>query len=114
MAQQLQGPTAEELAARTPGEFWESLYRERAHGGAAWGTRVNPVLEEVAVGLPPGTALDLAGACARAGPHRLPSCGHQVLLVAVPLAERGRTAAGGPARGGGLEQRPGVVRSPRP
>ncbi|MBG0851360.1 class I SAM-dependent methyltransferase [Streptomyces spinoverrucosus] len=60
MAQQPQGPTAEELAARTPGEFWESLYSERADGGAAWGDRVNPVLAEVAGVLPPGLALDLA------------------------------------------------------
>ncbi|MFE6594120.1 class I SAM-dependent methyltransferase [Streptomyces sp. NPDC057781] len=59
MAQQPQGPTAEQLAASTPGEFWDSLYRERADDGAPWGTRVNPVLEEVAGGLPPGTALDL-------------------------------------------------------
>ncbi|NSC25682.1 class I SAM-dependent methyltransferase [Streptomyces albus subsp. chlorinus] len=60
MTQRSQGPTAEELAAATPGEFWEGLYRERADDGAFWGARVNPVLAEVASGLPPGAALDLA------------------------------------------------------
>ncbi|UCM89347.1 class I SAM-dependent methyltransferase [Streptomyces marincola] len=60
MAQQPEGPTAEELAARTPGEFWESRYRAWADSGATWASRVNPVLAEVAGGLPPGTALDLA------------------------------------------------------
>ncbi|MGW3974480.1 class I SAM-dependent methyltransferase [Streptomyces ardesiacus] len=54
-----ESPSAEELAARTPGEFWESLYRERV-GDGAWGARVNPVLAEVAAGLTPGFALDLA------------------------------------------------------
>lgn len=38
MAQQLQEPTADELAASTPGEFWDRLYRERADDGAPWGT----------------------------------------------------------------------------
>ncbi|MBT2415690.1 class I SAM-dependent methyltransferase [Streptomyces sp. ISL-12] len=60
MAQRSQGPTAADLAAQEPGEFWEDLYRRRADDLAAWGARVNPVLAEVAGALPAATALDLA------------------------------------------------------
>ncbi|MEU6018718.1 class I SAM-dependent methyltransferase [Streptomyces sp. NPDC047515] len=59
MAQQPHGPTAADLAAQKPEEFWEGLYRQRAQDRSAWASRVNPVLEEVASGLTPGAALDL-------------------------------------------------------
>ncbi|OKK02991.1 class I SAM-dependent methyltransferase [Streptomyces sp. CB02400] len=59
MAQQPQGPTAADLAAQKPEEFWEKLYHRRADDTVAWGARVNPVLAETAVTLAPGAALDL-------------------------------------------------------
>lgn len=60
MTQPPQGPTAAELDARRPEEFWEDLYRQRADDETAWGARANPVLTEVAAELTPGAALDLA------------------------------------------------------
>lgn len=59
MVQQSHGPTAADLAAQKPGEFWEDLYRQRALDQSAWGSRVNPMLVEVAAELTPGVALDL-------------------------------------------------------
>ncbi|MYV46865.1 class I SAM-dependent methyltransferase [Streptomyces sp. SID2888] len=59
MAQQPQGPTAADLAAQRPEEFWEGLYRQRAQDRSARASRVNPVLAEEAAELPPGAALDL-------------------------------------------------------
>ncbi|MGC7102734.1 class I SAM-dependent methyltransferase [Amycolatopsis lurida] len=46
--------------SENPGEFWENLYHERRDDHGIWGTKVNPVLVDVARRLSPGTALDLA------------------------------------------------------
>lgn len=59
MAQQSHEPTAADLAVQRPEEFWEDLYRQRAHDQSAWGNKVNPLLEEVVAELTPGDALDL-------------------------------------------------------
>ncbi|MGW3974332.1 SAM-dependent methyltransferase [Streptomyces ardesiacus] len=53
-------PTAEDLAAQRPGEFWEGLYHQHAQRLENWATRVNPLLVETADALTPGAALDLA------------------------------------------------------
>ncbi|SOD62883.1 Methyltransferase domain-containing protein [Streptomyces zhaozhouensis] len=42
-----------------PEAFWEELYRPHRENPTLWGARVNPLLGEVAAGLPPGVALDL-------------------------------------------------------
>ncbi|RMI46690.1 class I SAM-dependent methyltransferase [Streptomyces triticirhizae] len=42
-----------------PAAFWEEVYRPHRDSPAIWGTRVNPLLSEVAAGLKAGDALDL-------------------------------------------------------
>ncbi|MFF2654331.1 class I SAM-dependent methyltransferase [Streptomyces sp. NPDC058045] len=98
MAQQPRVPTAADLAAQTPEEFWEGLYRQRADDAAVWASRVNPLLVEVAGESAPGAALDLG--CGTGGDTLwLARRGWRVTAVDIAPTAVERVAALGRAEG---------------